>query len=297
MKKIELITNNSDNISIKQTSDTNQGYFLVSTDVKGNFQTPLVCNDSNFRVIRASEFNKRLQERDWNITYRKYMDSEKNLYICLDDKSDGDGFTNIISDNTNSIVVSNYPTEEDKSSFNEFLNSLKTSGNDKLVDIYNEYNNMNSSEIYLYSVKKNTVDILENSVTIDVIPYNSDIYTSTVDLNGLVGYCIPFSEKDKVTSKVDVGIQYSKTEEIYIEDENSETGYITEEMEKLYTKETTFGGFNLLNNEITNNTPYVENINSDVVIEYVGNIIRVVPTSLNVNECIISNCTITYGKL
>ena len=68
-------------------------------------------------------------------------------------------------------------------------------------------------------------------------------------------------------------------------------------MEKLYTKETTFSGFNLLNNEITNNTPYVENINSDVVIEYVGNIIRVVPTSLNVNECIISNCTITYGKL
>ena len=195
------------------------------------------------------------------------------------------------------IVVSNYPTEEDKSSFNEFLNSLKISGNDKLVDIYNEYNNMNSSEIYLYSVKKNTVDILENSVTIDVIPYNSDIYTSTVDLNGLVGYCIPFSEKGKVTSKVDVGIQYSKTEEIYIEDENSETGYITEEMEKLYTKETTFSGFNLLNNEITNNTPYVENINSDVVIEYVGNIIRVVPTSLNVNECIISNCTITYGKL
>lgn len=294
MKKIELITDKSDNISIKQTSNTNQGYFLVSTDESGGSQIPLVCNDSSFRVIRASEFNKRLQERDWNIPYRKYMDSEKNLYLCID-KSEGNGFINTITDNTNNILVSNYPTENDKTLFNEFLDSLKNSENTELVNIYNEYNNMNSNEIYLYSVKKNTVDILENSITIDVIPYNSDIYTSIVDLTGLVGYSIPLSS-EKITSKVDVGIQYSKTEEVYIKDDSSETGYVTKELEKLYTKETTFNGFNIINNEISNNS-YVENIDSDVVIEYVGNIIRVVPTSLNVNECIISNCTVTYGKL
>ena len=42
---------------------------------------------------------------------------------------------------------------------------------------------------------------------------------------------------------------------------------------------------------------YIEEIGSDIVIECVNNIIRVVSKSTDIDECIISNCTITYGKL
>ena len=73
---------------------------------------------------------------------------------------------------------------------------------------------MNNNEIYLYSTSKNVVDILNNSITIDVIPFNSDIYTNTVDLTELMNYSV----SPGVSTKIDLGIQYSKYETRYVED-------------------------------------------------------------------------------
>mgnify|MGYP000835266034 FL=1 len=151
----------------------------------------------------------------------------------------------------------------------------------------------NNNEIYLYSTSKNVVDILNNSITIDVIPFNSDIYTNTVDLTELMNYSV----SPGVSTKIDLGIQYSKYETRYVEDPEDKEKLILVGNEKLYSKETTFSGSRYNKQGELISKDYIEEIGSDIVIECVNNIIRVVSKSTDIDECIISNCTITYGKL
>lgn len=295
MKKIELITTTSDNISISQVTgqEDEKEYYLT-----GNNRA-LVCNDSNYRMTRISELSNKLKLRDWNVTNRRFVipgedGSEGNLRVCIDDYSKGSGIINEVDENTKSIEIDKYElTEKEKSQFNSYLDYLKNNKNNYLKEIYNLYNSMNNNEIYLYSTSKNVVDILNNSITIDVIPFNSDIYTNTVDLTELMNYSV----SPGVSTKIDLGIQYSKYETRYVEDSEDKEKLILVGNEKLYSKETTFSGprYNKQGELISKD--YIEEIGSDIVIECVNNIIRVVSKSTDIDECIISNCTITYGKL
>lgn len=295
MKKIELITTTSDNISISQVigQEDEKEYYLT-----GNNRA-LVCNDSNYRMTRISELSNKLKLRDWNVTNRRFVipgedGSEGNLRVCIDDYSKGSGIINEVDENTKSIEIDKYElTEKEKSQFNSYLDYLKNNKNNYLKEIYNLYNSMNNNEIYLYSTSKNVVDILNNSITIDVIPFNSDIYTNTVDLTELMNYSV----SPGVSTKIDLGIQYSKYETRYVEDPEDKEKLILVGNEKLYSKETTFSGprYNKQGELISKD--YIEEIGSDIVIECVNNIIRVVSKSTDIDECIISNCTITYGKL
>jgi hypothetical protein len=295
MKKIELITTTSDNISISQVTgqEDEKEYYLT-----GNNRA-LVCNDSNYRMTRISELSNKLKLRDWNVTNRRFVipgedGSEGNLRVCIDDYSKGSGIINEVDENTKSIEIDKYElTEKEKSQFNSYLDYLKNNKNNYLKEIYNLYNSMNNNEIYLYSTSKNVVDILNNSITIDVIPFNSDIYTNTVDLTELMNYSV----SPGVSTKIDLGIQYSKYETRYVEDPEDKEKLILVGNEKLYSKETTFSGprYNKQGGLISKD--YIEEIGSDIVIECVNNIIRVVSKSTDIDECIISNCTITYGKL
>jgi hypothetical protein len=295
MKKIELITTTSDNISISQVTgqEDEKEYYLT-----GNNRA-LVCNDSNYRMTRISELSNKLKLRDWNVTNRRFVipgedGSEGNLRVCIDDYSKGSGIINEVDENTKSIEIDKYElTEKEKSQFNSYLDYLKNNKNNYLKEIYNLYNSMNNNEIYLYSTSKNVVDILNNSITIDVIPFNSDIYTNTVDLTELMNYSV----SPGVSTKIDLGIQYSKYETRYVEDPEDKEKLILVGNEKLYSKETTFSGprYNKQGKLISKD--YIEEIGSDIVIECVNNIIRVVSKSTDIDECIISNCTITYGKL
>lgn len=295
MKKIELITTTSDNISISQVTgqEDEKEYYLT-----GNNRA-LVCNDSNYRMTRISELSNKLKLRDWNVTNRRFVipgedGSEGNLRVCIDDYSKGSGIINEVDENTKSIEIDKYElTEKEKSQFNSYLDYLKNNKNNYLKEIYNLYNSMNNNEIYLYSTSKNVVDILNNSITIDVIPFNSDIYTNTVDLTELMNYSV----SPGVSTKIDLGIQYSKYETRYVEDPEDKEKLILVGNEKLYSKETIFSGprYNKQGELISKD--YIEEIGSDIVIECVNNIIRVVSKSTDIDECIISNCTITYGKL
>lgn len=295
MKKIELITTTSDNISISQVTgqEDEKEYYLT-----GNNRA-LVCNDSNYRLTRISELSNKLKLRDWNVTNRRFVipgedSSEGNLRVCIDDYSKGSGIINEVDENTKSIEIDKYElTEKEKSQFNSYLDYLKNNKNNYLKEIYNLYNSMNNNEIYLYSTSKNVVDILNNSITIDVIPFNSDIYTNTVDLTELMNYSV----SPGVSTKIDLGIQYSKYETRYVGDPEDKEKLILVGNEKLYSKETTFSGprYNKQGELISKD--YIEEIGSDIVIECVNNIIRVVSKSTDIDECIISNCTITYGKL
>lgn len=295
MKKIELITTTSDNISISQVTgqEDEKEYYLT-----GNNRA-LVCNDSNYRMTRISELSNKLKLRDWNVTNRRFVipgedGSEGNLRVCIDDYSKGSGIINEVDENTKSIEIDKYElTGKEKSQFNSYLDYLKNNKNNYLKEIYNLYNSMNNNEIYLYSTSKNVVDILNNSITIDVIPFNSDIYTNTVDLTELMNYSV----SPGVSTKIDLGIQYSKYETRYVEDPEDKEKLILVGNEKLYSKETTFSGSRYNKQGELISKDYIEEIGSDIVIEYVNNIIRVVSKSTDIDECIISNCTITYGKL
>lgn len=295
MKKIELITTTSDNISISQVTgqEDEKEYYLT-----GNNRA-LVCNDSNYRMTRISELSNKLKLRDWNVTNRRFVipgedGSEGNLRVCIDDYSKGSGIINEVDENTKSIEIDKYElTEKEKSQFNSYLDYLKNNKNNYLKEIYNLYNSMNNNEIYLYSTSKNVVDILNNSITIDVIPFNSDIYTNTVDLTELMNYSV----SPGVSTKIDLGIQYSKYETRYVEDPEDKEKLILVGNEKLYSKETTFSGPRHNKQGELISKDYIEEIGSDIVIECVNNIIRVVSKSTDIDECIISNCTITYGKL
>lgn len=295
MKKIELITTTSDNISISQVTgqEDEKEYYLT-----GNNRA-LVCNDSNYRMTRISELSNKLKLRDWNVTNRRFVipgedGSEGNLRVCIDDYSKGSGIINEVDENTKSIEIDKYElTEKEKSQFNSYLDYLKNNKNNYLKEIYNLYNSMNNNEIYLYSTSKNVVDILNNSITIDVIPFNSDIYTNTVDLTELMNYSV----SPGVSTKIDLSIQYSKYETRYVEDPEDKEKLILVGNEKLYSKETTFSGSRYNKQGELISKDYIEEIGSDIVIECVNNIIRVVSKSTDIDECIISNCTITYGKL
>lgn len=281
MKKLELVTSESGNIKISSTSLSE--YYL-----EGN-GSALFCNDSNQRLSRASELSKRLEARDWNIYGRRYMSAEGEN-ICYSEKGTTGESINVDISNGVALVHPRKSTE-DLEKLILRLSSFSDGG--KLKEIYD---NMNNNEVYLYSTTKNTVDILNNSVIIDIIPYSSDVYTNTVDLGPLTSYYI----SPNVKTKIDIGIQYSKnTPEEVISSEGTVTGI--NYVEKLYSKETTFLGFSYsLDNSgkislLVNN--YVESIGEDVVIEFVNNVIRVIPKSNDVDECIISNCTVTYGRL
>ena len=298
MKKIELVTTENGDIRIDSVhiGKDELEYYLV-----GENNVPLFCNDSSLRLSRISELDRRLRARDWNITGRRYTSPLGDLWNSENvdlyySESGTSSDSNIISDETvGTKLIHPEASEENKKSLEEEIKKL-SSLNDggRILEIYNS---MMSSEIYLYSKIKNTVDILNNSITIDVIPYNSDIYTNILDLSKLTEYSI----SPGVSTRIDIGIQYSKNipEEVI----DPDSGVVTEinYVEKLYSKETTFVGFKYVASDngdtslVSNN--YIESVGTDVVIEYINNVIRVVPRSSDVDECVISNCTVTYGKL
>lgn len=298
MKKIELVTTENGDIRIDSVhiGKDELEYYLV-----GENNVPLFCNDSSLRLSRISELDRRLRARDWNITGRRYTSPLGDLWNSENvdlyySESGTSSDSNIISDETvGTKLIHPEASEENKKSLEEEIKKL-SSLNDggRILEIYNS---MMSSEIYLYSTIKNTVDILNNSITIDVIPYNSDIYTNILDLSKLTEYSI----SPGVSTRIDIGIQYSKNipEEVI----DPDSGVVTEinYVEKLYSKETTFVGFKYVASDngdtslVSNN--YIESVGTDVVIEYINNVIRVVPRSSDVDECVISNCTVTYGKL
>lgn len=297
MKKIELVTTNEGNVKIVslRISEDEYDYYLVGGG------SALFCNDSPTRLSRISELDQRLKLRDWNITGRRYTSPLGNSWNSDDTKlyfteTGTSGKSNGISKSTSGVeLVHPEATEENWKKLQEEIDKI-TSFDDsgRLKEIYDS---MTNNEVYLYSTTKNTVDILNNSITIDVIPYNSDIYTSILDLSPLVTYQVAAG----ISTRIDLGIQYSKN--VAEEVTDSESGVVTEinYVEKLYSKETTFSGFKYTSSdngdiELVNNN-YVESVGTDIVIEYVNNIIRVVPQSLDVDECIISNCTVTYGNI
>lgn len=113
-----------------------------------------------------------------------------------------------------------------------------------------------------YNSSKVIVDFLESTITLD---YLSDKeYTNVISLVDIRKKAV----QQGVSCIIDLTVKYTK--------ENS----------VIYCKNHTFtlGDIN-----------FSSSLDGDIRIEYVDGIVRVVPELLNIKECIISNCVLTYG--
>lgn len=251
---------------------------IVNNEIKSNLmyndpvkgQIDITGEDSKYRPIHISELANKLKDRDWNIA--------KRLYISSITEEDGRDILRLkIKEGTDSIDVIN---TEDENTGILFCNPEEIPVNE-INDFKEEFkdilDNMKENEIYLYSSSKKVIDVLNNTMTLDIIKYNSDTYTNTINLKELINY----SSFLKVSGKIDLSVQYVKNG-------------------KIINYDTTFEGFKYSGNSSSltlESNNFIEEIGNDIVIEYVDNIIRIIPILNDISECIISNCTVTYGNI
>lgn len=265
MNKLSIISESGEGEII--INENGESYSLYKNE---EIQKPLSITDSMDRPIYSSELNERLKRRIWNTPERRYIklqdNSEGELMLF---KGIADEYINTINDKDSSIGV---PVCNligiSESEIEKFREEFK----DILKD-------MTGKEIYIHNASKEIIDVLNDSITVNLLISNSDVYTNTFNLGNLVKD-IPYPG---VSGKIDLSIQYSKG------------GYI-------YNYDTTFEGFGFnftdsMNDLEMTNSDFVEKIGEDIVIEYLDSMLRIIPISKDVVECIISNCTMTYGNI
>lgn len=269
-KKLDIITSESSNLNtLTIVNNENNSNLSYNTEDRGQIN---ITNEGNrFRPIRLSELEKKLEQRDWNITERKYVSITEGKDYLKVKVTSSSGAIDTINSTTDTIdgkvigvSVSN-PLELDDSLKNQF----NEDPNYKPI-----LENMEGNEIYIYNSSRRVVDFINNSVIINAIKYNSDSYTSILSLDKLINN----SAQPNISGKVDITIQYSKGNLIISHD-------------------TSFEAFKFNDNNEIEITEFIEEINSEVIMEYSGNTIRLIPVSNDVNECIIRNCIITYGNI
>ena len=243
MKKISFT--GDDNISISSVGDN---YGISYKDDQGNIIN--VTNESSkFRSVHCSELYENLKDRDWNITERRYVNNSEELMIkILKGSSDVDS----ISVDSSNIGIKacnlNGISEDDKESFRtEYENILS---------------DMKNNEIYLYSSIKKMIDLMDNTIVIELV--RPEFYTNSLNLEELI------KKNYGNFAKIDISIQYTKNE-------------------KVFNFCTSFNGIPIVN--------FMENINKDLALEVINGVIRIIPKSSKIKECIISNCTVTYGNV
>lgn len=220
--------------------------------------------NSPHRPITMSELFKKLDTRDWNIADRKYIDGDRKLRRSVNSKNDS-------VQETGYYTVS--PGKEITNNIEPDLESYKVEHS----DIIQMFKNMKESKtVYLYNSSELVFDILNDSVTMDLI--DSDQYTSTLSLENL----FKRATVSGVSARVDLSIKYSKNNQIFSHNMIFEAFRFPNTPEEIV--------------EYTGNN-FIKTVNNEISIEYIDNVLRVVPDNSDIDECIISNCTVTYGNL
>lgn len=282
----------NDKLRILSTDDTVLPYISTNGIIfnSGEVSSDVVAVDNRDqpnRPIRESELYNKLVERNWNLPERLQINTvggvtslgfmvtaTKNIDFIDENRdyiqTNFSGETvhyaprdeNFLRDKTYSVISNsevNLDYTPNESDLSIFNNTYKN-----IIDMLNSEDN-----VYLFNISKYLVDILSDSVTFDVVSRNS--YTNTVSLENLYNY----SSNPSVVAKVDISVRYSKNNEVY-------------------THDLTFEAFKKSNDSENN---IIDSSNDDIILEYLGNVIRVIPGNNEVDECIISNCTVTYGNI
>lgn len=255
MKKIDLIIPGSGSIQIK-----GEGEESSLTYLDDDIQKDIYNSSSKFRPIHITELNNRLVHRDWNIVGRKFLsEDEENFLLSI--KNNLDNYIPFRPEKTINITNSNVSEDDIKNVELEFNDILK---------------NMNVTELYLYNSSEKVIDLLDKSISIDIISPGDNTYTDSISLSSYINdLLINSSNATKVLLTID--IKYTIGSDIY--SYNTKFNIISVEEDKLVGEE-------------------IIKSNKDISIEYINNELRVYSINDNINECIISYCNlmINYGK-
>ena len=260
-KKLDIIRSNKES-SIYITGD-NLAYIDPNTK-----KEILINNLSNSnRPLCASELVGRLDSRFWHNSGNRIISGSGNLCI-VDDHTEDFNYKLGIPNITNYTIEKNIC---DKNiDYTDILSFIEQYYNNKMIKDSHELTVFNSSKI--------VVNILDNQIIMDLV--DKDEYTNSVSLKKYIDKSI----KAGLSGKIDLSIEYSKEGNIF-------------------GKDFTFEAFNYEKLEDDNN-PQLNiknrtfNINSnEVIVEYLDGVIKVLPQSKSIDECIISNCLLTYGYI
>ena len=223
---------------------------------------------SPYRPVTLSELFNKLGSRGWNIADRKFIDNSRKLRMAANSGDD-----RIMETGCYTVSPSNELAIGDRELDLEDINNFEVEHS----DIIQMFKNMKESKtVYLYNTSELIFDILNDSVTMDLV--GSDQYISTLSLENLFKR-IPVSG---ISAKVDLSIKYSKNNQIYNHNMVFEAFRYPETPDKIV--------------KYTGNN-FIKLVNDEVSIEYIDSVIRVIPDKPEIDECIISNCTVTYGNL
>lgn len=231
----------------------NKHGFLVNQEeatVVDNFFSP-------FRPIYVSELVNKLNQRYWHAPIRRTVRDDGSVLAMssCNTISNSSGVLDMSDKGTVFRQESNFQSTPD---FTQFKN---------IVQIFN--NMQESNSVYLFSSSQYSVDILNNSMTLDLV--QPEQYTNMVNVSNIL--------QKGGSSDIDIIIELSISYSI--------SG-------KVYCKSVTFplllveGSDNIENNFLNSGKIHVE---------YIDGIIRVIPGDTSIDECIISNCLITYGNI
>ena len=150
-------------------------------------------------------------------------------------------------------------------------------GEAEVNKVNEEYNKiMLEDSVSLYNAARLEVDLGRGSITVNML--GDKDYTNTISLKNVEKKYA----KANISGKVDLTVKYTRS------------GLV-------YTKDISFEAFKYDSNELDPRSTinsYVSPINNaDVVVEYLDGIVRVIPESEDIDECIISSCVVTYGRI
>lgn len=253
MKKLDFITPENRVERMKLFIDNNTLAYYDEDGVKHK----LLDLSSNDRPVYISELYERLEDRLFNITERKVIKNNQ-LHLHPDTlvtgTSDLDKQTYTLNDSSKTVLLQD-----------------TSIGPTNITAFINEYMKTISTTSF-YSSSKITVDILQSSITVDLV--NKNTYTNTLSLQTIERKMA----KPGISGKVDLTVKYTKNYMIYGQD-------------------ITFEAFKYNDSEINPESSKLNFVSTlgDVRVEYTDGIIRVIPENNDVDECIISNCILTYG--
>lgn len=259
MKLIDLVTSESSEIFL------NNGGGIATKE-------GVVLNNSAHRLhpLCIAEVFKKLYKRRWHLSGGRVLNSKGELSLIPDSLLEDpkpleiDHRTGILTSKNNSGETVSLVTNTEYPSFDSDLERI----NELYMNLVKDVN--------LYNTYRLEVDLERGSITVDLVGKGD--YTNTVSLVGVEKKFIKY----RLQGKVDLTVTYIK---------NSNR----------YTKDLTFEAFEYKGSKLDPKLERMDFINSmnnsDVFVEYVDGVVRVIPGSDEVGECIISNCLVTYGHI
>lgn len=231
-------------------------------------QTYVIKEGTRFRPVHLSELEAKLRQREFNQYPFKVVDSNGLVYLYPYDPDE------IITDESiqeKGVLV--VDTEEGVKEMEAALSSYKSE--------IEYYINMKGNNYNFFNTSTKEIDILNGATTIDVLRVGSDSYTNIISLSNLKNLFI----NSGVEAKVDLGIQYTR---------------VINSTPKVYNHHMVFQAFEYENGVgviETISNDFIQQVDDKVQIEYIDDTIKVYSISDDILECVINNCTVTYGGL